>query len=103
MRRSASITFLAAEAGAALLFALAALAVPAHAAPKDELEELRDRIGALQKQLAESDKSKAEAGDALRGSERAVSDTNRKLYQLADQRRQVNAALTKLRSRARTV
>jgi septal ring factor EnvC (AmiA/AmiB activator) len=103
VRRSASIAFLAAEAVAALLFALAALAAPAHAAPKDELEELRGRIGALQKQLAESEESKAEAGDALRGSERAVSETNRKLYQLADQRRQVNAALTKLRSRARTV
>ena len=103
MRRSASIAFLAAEAGAALLFALAALAAPAHAAPKDELEELRGRIRAAQKQLAESEESKAEAGDALRESERAISEINRKLYQLADQRRQVNAALTKLRSRARTV
>ena len=103
MRRSASIVCLAAEASAALLFALAAPAVPAHAAPKDELEELRGRIGALQKQLAESEESKAEAGDALRESERAVSETNRKLYQLADQRRHVNAELTKLRSRARTV
>ncbi len=87
----------------ALLFALAAVAAPAQAAPKDELEELRGRIGALQKQLAESEESKAEAGDALRESERAVSETNRKLYQLADQRSQVNATLTKLRSRARTV
>ncbi len=103
MRRSASIAFLAAETGAALLFALAAFASPAHAAPKDELEELRGRIGTLQKQLAESEESKAEAGDALRESERAVSETNRKLYQLADQRRHVNSALTKLRSRARTM
>lgn len=102
MRRSTSIAFLAAETGAALLFVLAALAAPAHAAPKDELEELRGRIGALQKQLAESEESKAEAGDALRESERAISETNRKLFQLAEQRRQVNAALTKLRSRART-
>lgn len=81
---------------------LAAIAAPAHAAPKDELEELRGRIGALQKQLAESEESKAEAGDALRESERAISETNRKLFQLAEQRRQVNAALTKLRSRALT-
>lgn len=102
MRRSTSIAFLAAETGAALLFVLAALAAPAHAAPKDELEELRGRIGTLQKQLAESEESKAEAGDALRESERAISETNRKLFQLAEQRRQVNAALTKLRSRART-
>ncbi|HKQ26492.1 MAG TPA: peptidoglycan DD-metalloendopeptidase family protein [Burkholderiales bacterium] len=103
MRRFTSIAFLAAEAASALLFAFAALAGPAQAAPKDELKELRGRIGALQKQLAESEESKAEAGDALRESERAISETNRKLYELADQRRHVNAELTKLRSRARTV
>ena len=103
MQRPASLVLVAAEAGVALLFALAALAAPAQAAPKEELEELRGRIGELQKQLADSEESKAEAGDALRESERAVSETNRKLYQLAEQRRQVNAALTKLRSRARTV
>jgi len=103
VQRPASLVLVAAEAGVALLFMLATLAAPAQAAPKDELQELRGRIGELQKQLAESEESKAEAGDALRESERAVSETNRKLYQLAEQRRQVNAALTKLRSRARTV
>ena len=102
MQRSTSIARVA-GVGAVLLFCLAALAVPAQAAPKDELEELRGRIEVLQKQLAESEETKVEAADALRESERAVSVTNRKLYQLADQRRQVNAALTKLRSRARTV
>ena len=103
MQRPVSLVLVAAEAGVALLFVLAALAAPAQAAPKEELEELRGRIGELQKQLADSEETKAEAGDALRESERAVSETNRKLYQLAEQRRQVNAALTKLRSRARTV
>jgi len=103
VQRPASLVLVAAEGGVALLFALAAFAAPAQAAPKEELEELRGRIGELQKQLAESEESKAEAGDALRESERAVSETNRKLYQLAEQRRQVNTALTKLRSRARTV
>jgi septal ring factor EnvC (AmiA/AmiB activator) len=103
VRRSATIASLAADTGAALMFALAAFAAPAQAAPKDDLEELRSRIGALQKQLAESEESKAEAGDALRESERAISETNRKLYQLTDQRRDINAALTKLRARARTV
>ena len=103
MQRPVSLVLVAAEAGVALLFVLAALAAPAQAAPKEELEELRGRIGELQKQLADSEESKAEAGDALRESERAVSETNRKLYQLAEQRRQVSAALIKLRSRARTV
>ena len=103
MQRPASLVLVAAEAATAFLFALAAAAVSAQSAPKEELKELRGRIGELQKQLADSEESKAEAGDALRESERAVSETNRKLYQLAEQRRQVNAALTKLRSRARTV
>jgi septal ring factor EnvC (AmiA/AmiB activator) len=103
VQRSTSIAGVAAGAGAVLLVWLAVCAIPAQAAPKDELEELRGRIGALQKQLAESEETKVEAADALRESERAVSVTNRKLYQLADQRREVNAALTKLRSRARTV
>lgn len=82
---------------------LAALCSQAQAGPKDDLRELRDRIESLQKQLAESEESKADAADALRESERAVSETNRKLYQLSNQRREANAALLKLQSRAHTV
>lgn len=74
-----------------------------HAAPKDELKELRGRIEALQKQLTESEESKVEAADALRTSERAISETNRKLYNLSGQRRNTNTALSRLQSRARLI
>lgn len=75
----------------------------AHAGPADELKNIRDRIEALQKQLSESETSKAEAADALKDSERAVSHTSRKIYQLSGQRREVNTALSRLQARARVV
>jgi len=86
---------------AALL--LAVLSPALQAGPKDELKEIRDRIEALQKQLTESESSKAEAADALKDSERAVSQTSRKLYQISGQRREVNSALSRLQTRARIV
>ena len=73
------------------------------AGPKDELKDIRDRIEALQKQLSESEGSKAEVADALKDSERAVSETSRKLYQLSGQRREVNGALSRLQLRTRIV
>ena len=75
----------------------------AQAGPRDELKEVRDRIEALKKQLSESEGSKAEAADALKDSERAVSETSRKVYQLSGQRREVNTALSRLQTRARAV
>lgn len=82
------------------MLALLALAgTGAWAGPQDELKDVRSRIEALKKQLSESESSKAEAADALKDSERAVSETSRKIYQLAGQRRQVNAALSRLQAR----
>jgi murein hydrolase activator len=86
---------------AALL--LAAISPALQAGPKDELKEIRDRIEALQRQLTESESSKAEAADALKDSELAVSQTSRKLYQISGQRREVNSALSRLQTRARIV
>src|SRR5579859_639635 len=82
---------------------LAAVPTALQAGPKDELKEIRDRIEALQKQLNESESSKAEAADALKDSERAVSQTSRKLYQISGQRREVNSSLSRLQTRARIV
>ncbi len=75
----------------------------AQAGPTDELKNIRSRIEALQKQLTESESSKAEAGDALKDSERAVSQTSRKLYQISGQRREVNTALSRLQVRMRDI
>jgi murein hydrolase activator len=86
---------------AAAVSALFAFGLPAHGGPKDELRNLRDRIESLQKRLADSEESKAGVADALRESERAISETHRKLYQLAGQRRNANAALSRLQAQAR--
>ena len=83
----------------AVLSLIASAAV--QAGPQDELKDIRGRIEALRKQLTESESSKAEAADALKDSERAVSETSRKLYQISGQRREVNTALSRLQARAR--
>jgi septal ring factor EnvC (AmiA/AmiB activator) len=82
---------------------LMAVSAAAQAGPQDELKDIRGRIEALKKQLTESEGSKAEAADALKDSERAVSETSRKVYQISGQRREVNTALSRLQARTRVV
>lgn len=85
--------------GALLLFLLLAspAAEPAGAGTKEkELRALRDRIEALQKNLADAEESKSEAADALRESERAISEANRTLRELGSQSKEINARLAKL-------
>jgi septal ring factor EnvC (AmiA/AmiB activator) len=74
-----------------------------HAAPRDQLRELRERIEAVQKRLTESEESRAEAADALKSSERAISEINRKLYQLSGQQRMANSSLSRLQAQVRQV
>jgi septal ring factor EnvC (AmiA/AmiB activator) len=79
-------------------------AVPAGAGAREkELRELRGRIEALQKGLAEAEEMKTEAVDALRESERAISETNRALRELGTQSRELDQRLRELgeESRAR--
>jgi murein hydrolase activator len=90
------------RAAATALF-LAAVSAGALAGPQDELKDIRGRIEALRKQLTESESSKAEAADALKDSERAVSETSRKLYQISGQRHEVNTALSRLQSQSGAV
>jgi murein hydrolase activator len=73
----------------------------AQTAQKKELDELRGRIEALQRDLERSEGTRAEAADALRESERAISRTNQRLFQVAQQRRQLNAELGRLKQQAR--
>ncbi|MGH8629747.1 MAG: murein hydrolase activator EnvC family protein, partial [Burkholderiales bacterium] len=68
-----------------------------------ELDELRGRIESLQKELERAEESKAEAADALRESERAISHTNRRLYNLAAQRRGTNAEVQRLEREAQAL
>lgn len=88
-----------------LVAVLAAIAIggpaAAQTAQKKELDELRSRIEALQRDLERTEGTRAEAADALRESERAISRTNQRLFQVAQQRRQLNAELGRLKEQAR--
>jgi murein hydrolase activator len=87
------------RAGAALLIALLVLPVPAAAgaAREAELKELRARIQALQERLADAEGTRSEATDALKDSERAISDANRALRELDTRSRALNRRLAELR------
>jgi murein hydrolase activator len=65
-----------------------------------ELNELRSRIGQLQKELEKSEENKSEAADALRKSERAISKANRRLFELTNERKRINARIRELERKA---
>lgn len=81
-----------------LLAGRTTLAAAPPAGAKEELRELRGKIEALQKRLADAEESKSEAADALQESERAISDANRSLRELAQQSGAVNQRLAELRA-----
>ncbi|MGH8726582.1 MAG: murein hydrolase activator EnvC family protein [Burkholderiales bacterium] len=68
---------------------------------KEELKELRGRIEALTKELAESEESKSHAADALRESERAISNANRELAKLNAQLQESNKEHSRLTAESR--
>lgn len=69
------------------------------AGPANDLDDLRGRIQHLQQDLQATEGSRTEAVDALKQSERAISEANRTLRDLEQQQRQVQSELTQLRSR----
>jgi septal ring factor EnvC (AmiA/AmiB activator) len=78
------------------------LFTPAHAAPKDELNDLRGRIKALQKEIESAQGTKSDATDALRQSEQAISASNRHLRELSQQQQEVDAVLARTQQEARS-
>ena len=70
----------------------------AQAGQQEELENLRSRIVAMQRDMDKTSESKAEAADALRESERAISDVNRQLAALATAQRIADNKLNILQS-----
>jgi septal ring factor EnvC (AmiA/AmiB activator) len=80
--------------------ALAAAGAKEKAAPaaptEEELRQLRERIERLQKDLARTEESRGEAADALKASEKAVSEANRALFELASARRALEGDLEQL-------
>lgn len=72
-----------------------------YASQQDELGNLRKRIAAMQREMDKTSESKSEAADALRESERAISDSNRKLAELAEQQRAADKKLGDLQQQER--
>jgi murein hydrolase activator len=68
----------------------------AFANQQEELENLRKRISQMQREMDKTSETKSEAADALRESERAISNSNRKLSILAAQQRAADNKLGKL-------
>jgi septal ring factor EnvC (AmiA/AmiB activator) len=85
-----------------LLFCVACLLAgsSAHATQQEELENLRQRISALQQDFDKTNESKSEAADALRESERIISNSNRKLNELAQQQNTAGHALEQLQQQS---
>ena len=82
---------------------VAASALVSAAAPKDELKELRERIGELKKELAEQEETKVEVRDALQDSEKAISESNRVLSKLSQEQRKTKAETSQLHLKSSTV
>ncbi len=62
----------------------------------DELKELRGRIDSLKKEIDRAEGSRAEAADSLQESEQAISQANRALRELAEQKQSAQARLQEL-------
>ena len=78
-----------------IIFAFFIVANIAHADQKEALENLRERIAELQQDMERTSDSKSETVDALRESERAISNSNRILYKLSRQQNEANLTLSK--------
>ncbi|MCW5597885.1 MAG: peptidase M23, partial [Nitrosomonas sp.] len=65
-------------------------------ATKENLKQLQSHIKSLQKDLASKEVSKTEAADALRSSERAISENNRILAKLSQRHIEANNSLNRL-------
>lgn len=78
------------------LLSLIFLAVPALADQQDDLLKLRKRIDELQQEFEKTSESKSETADLLRASERAISDSNRKLHQLIQRQQSAQRTLSQL-------
>jgi septal ring factor EnvC (AmiA/AmiB activator) len=93
-------------AAVALFFSAAAIfPVEPHAATTSQeaqknLQALKGRIEALQRDLDKSETSKSHAADALRDSEHAISDANRKLHELGIRSHAANDELAKLKAQS---
>jgi septal ring factor EnvC (AmiA/AmiB activator) len=61
-----------------------------------ERAELQQKLGALKREISQTETAKSHAADALARSEEAISEANRALHELADEQREVEARLARL-------
>lgn len=83
------------------LSCLAPVLLPAAASAaqgRQDLSDLRARIEQLRRELADTTESRSEAADALRQSERAISDANRRLRDIAAQQSAIDQRTSELES-----
>ncbi len=73
----------------------------AHPPSEEELRELRGRIEKLQGELTAAEESRGEAADQLKASGKAVSEAQRALFELAQQRRTLEEELGAIAARDR--
>jgi septal ring factor EnvC (AmiA/AmiB activator) len=76
---------------------------PALAGNTEELKELRGRIDSLKRDIDRAEGDRAEAADSLKESERAISEANRALRDLAEQKKSAEAHLQELARKSRAV
>ncbi len=71
----------------------------AQADKQQELRQLRERIQKLQNDLVKSEESRSEAADALKTSEKSISEVNRNLVALGRDQAQISRSLAELKRR----
>ena len=69
-----------------------------YASEQEELKNLRSRIAGMQRELDKTSESKSEVADLLRDSERAISDSHRRLAELSEQQRTTDRKLNELQA-----
>jgi septal ring factor EnvC (AmiA/AmiB activator) len=66
--------------------------------PKEKLNNIHERIESLTKELGKTKEAHADAADALKDSEKAISETNRKLFELKQEQKKHSESLQELQS-----
>ncbi len=84
---------------AVLLIAGIATAAPAFASKEADLQALREKIEKVQRDVSAAESSRSEAADALKASEKAISEVNRTLHDLGRERQALNADLQGINAR----
>ncbi|MCX7627925.1 MAG: peptidoglycan DD-metalloendopeptidase family protein [Methylophilaceae bacterium] len=80
-----------------LLFLLPVSAQDARPPSREALQELQSRIESLKRELDRTEEAHAEVSDALKQSEQAISEANRKLHELRQQQKENATTLEALR------